>query len=89
MLRFGYGGIVLAVVTMLAGIEKAMELNHISAQRPWNTAVIAPIATTCFILIVTTVYVLLTAPNANDAAGEEVRDLKDLENATDDDKEHA
>eukprot|EP00630_Chrysocystis_fragilis_P011853 CAMPEP_0197411020 /NCGR_PEP_ID=MMETSP1165-20131217/31749_1 /TAXON_ID=284809 /ORGANISM="Chrysocystis fragilis, Strain CCMP3189" /LENGTH=1098 /DNA_ID=CAMNT_0042937531 /DNA_START=1 /DNA_END=3298 /DNA_ORIENTATION=+ len=58
---FGYGGIVLAVVTMLSGIEKAMELRHISAQTPWNTAVIAPVATTVFILIVTTVYIFLTA----------------------------
>lgn len=40
---FGYGVIVLAVIASLSGIQKAADLAHISAVRPWNTVVIAPV----------------------------------------------
>ncbi|KAJ8605948.1 hypothetical protein CTAYLR_010802 [Chrysophaeum taylorii] len=60
----GYGTIVLGVITMLAGIEKAMELDHISAMRPWNTAVVAPVAASVFVLVATTIFIFLTTPKS-------------------------
>ncbi|KAJ8613518.1 hypothetical protein CTAYLR_002209 [Chrysophaeum taylorii] len=61
----GYGALVLAVIAMLSGINKAMELDHISAVRPWNIAVIMPVVLTAFVLIATTIYVYITAEPPN------------------------
>ena len=53
----GYGTLVLALFTMLAGINKAFELDLIDQVYTWNTAVIAPIATAAFLGILLTAYI--------------------------------
>ena len=56
----GYGTAVLALLTMLAGIHKALELKHIDYVYTWNAAVLAPIATAAFLGLLVTAFTLTT-----------------------------
>mmetsp|Transcript_1996 Transcript_1996/g.6613 ORF Transcript_1996/g.6613 Transcript_1996/m.6613 type:complete len:168 (-) Transcript_1996:150-653(-) len=53
----GFGSVVVAILAMLGGIKKALELGHIEQVTTWNTHVIAPIATTAGLGLALTVYI--------------------------------
>jgi len=53
----GFGTAIVSLITQLAGIYKAMDLQHISQIRTWNAAVLVPVCTTGFLGIIATLYI--------------------------------
>merc|ERR1712157_85948 len=64
----GYGCVVLAAVTMFSGVHKAYDLEHIHQVRTWNTAIIAPLAVSAFLIAATTAYTAVKKTAAGDRA---------------------
>jgi len=64
----GYGAVVLGGVTMLAGVHKAFELDHISQVTTWNTAIIAPLAVSAFLIVALTAYISFVLPGRDASA---------------------
>ena len=63
----GFGALGLGAVTLLAGIHRAGELDHVDAVAAWNTAVVAPLAVAAASAAGLTLYIKLLPPK-NDAA---------------------
>ena len=67
----GYGCVVLAAVTMFSGVHKAYDLEHIHQVRTWNTAIIAPLAVSAFLIAATTAYIAVKKPVGARAAADD------------------
>jgi len=78
----GYGTLVVALVAMLAGTNKALELQHIDQVRTWNVAVIAPIATTAGLGLLLTLYINVLQEGTQEAVPlDKSRTVKETEMA--------
>jgi len=64
----GYGTLVLGLLTMLAGANKALELQHVDQVFTWNAAIIAPIAVTGGLGILVTIYIFTLGSTSSPAA---------------------
>ena len=52
----GYGTMIVAVIAMLAGINKDLEIQQIDQVRSWNAAVISPVVVCAAFAILVTFY---------------------------------
>jgi hypothetical protein len=64
---------------MFSGVHKAYDLEHIHQVKTWNTAIIAPLAVSAFLIAATTAYIAVKKPVGGDrAAADDVDIEKDL-----------
>ena len=57
---------------MFSGVHKAYDLEHIHQVRTWNTAIIAPLAVSAFLIAATTAYIAVKKPAGDRAAADDV-----------------
>ncbi len=66
----------LAAGTMFSGVHKAYDLEHIHQVKTWNTAIIAPLAVSAFLIAATTAYIAVKKPASGSRGAADDADIE-------------